>query len=203
MLTTTEETKPKKKTKKTTKVPLLLIYLINCPDFCWWKCIICFEYICDFSCLLPQKSESELRSPISLRHQKIPFVAGTVKSVLVLCATLSKCYYSVIPCLQWTLTFHPVNEPEPLSPCQRAKYTSYDEASPAPVVQTNRRSEQIWEWNQEKSPKSLSSVFLKSSWAWHRDRTTTSAIGFSFRPALGSAGRAGTNELVSTFSSIF
>lgn len=94
----------KEENKKDNKGAFIANIIIHCPDFCWWKCIICLEYISDFNCLLPQKSESELRSPISLRHKKIPFVAGTVNSALILCATLSKCY-SVIPCSQWILTF--------------------------------------------------------------------------------------------------
>lgn len=70
--TTMEETKPKMRTKKTPKV------------VCFYArhYVFSVQHICDLTCFIPQKSESEMRSPIGARHQKIPFITGTVRTVL-------------------------------------------------------------------------------------------------------------------------
>lgn len=90
-----------------------------------------------------------------------------------------------------------VDEPQPLSPCQRTKYTSHDEASPATAVRTSKCSTRIWLWNQEKPPKGIYSIFHHFSRACQGAWTSRSVTGLAFWPALGSAGRARTNELVS------
>lgn len=185
--TTTEEIK--KKTKKTPKV----VY------FCLWQHAGSAEHLSDITCLLPQKPESEMHSPIGPRHQKIPFITGTVRSFPINCP-MSFCYYRPYSKFCY-FVLYPVNKPKPLSPCQHAKHTSHDEASPAPAVSAGQCSAQIRTWSQEEPSKSLSCIFLVSSWAWRRDWTTTSATGLTVRPAFGSAGRAGTNELVSRFFS--
>lgn len=138
-----------------------------------------------------------MRSSIGPRHQKIPFITGTVRSFPIN-YPMSFCYYRAYSNFCY-FVLYPVNKPKPLSPCQHAKHTSHDEASPAPAVSAGQCSAQIRTWSQEKPSKSLSCIFLVSSWAWRRDWTTTSATGLTVRPAFGSAGRAGTNELVSLF----
>lgn len=183
--TNTEEIKPKMRPKKTPTVAYF-----HAGHF-----VFSVQNVCDLACLLPQKSESEMRSPIRPKHQKIPFITGTVRTVIsnrlpnvILLLPHSKCCYFVL---------YPVNKPKPLSPRQHAKHTSHDEASPAATLWTGHCSAQIWTWNQEEPSKSLPFIFLACSWAWQRDWAKTSATGLTVRPAFGSAGRTGTNELVS------
>lgn len=90
-----------------------------------------------------------------------------------------------------------VNEPQPLSPCQRTKYTSHDEASPAPAVWTSKLPAPVWLWNQEKPPKGLSSTFLYVPQACQGAWSSRAVPGLAFWPAPGSTGRTRTNELVS------
>lgn len=90
-----------------------------------------------------------------------------------------------------------VNKPQPLSPCQRTKYTSHDEASPAPAVWTSKLAAQICLWNQEKPSKRLSFTFRYAPQACQGAWSSRSVPGLTFWPALGSTGRTRTNELVS------
>lgn len=117
----------------------------------------------------------------------------------MLCTSFKNHLLLLTVAYDWFLSPLPitVDKPKPFSPRQRAKYTSYDEASSAPALWTSKHSAQIWLWNQEEPPKRLYSIFHHLSQAWQGAWTSRSVTGLAFWPAFGSAGRARSNELVS------
>lgn len=197
------EEKPKKKTKKSTKVLLLLTKLIN-SVYLVDKDNICL-HSSDKSCLLPQKTlrQNEPTSPSLPKHKKMPFVAGTVRQFL--CSALTKNHILLtvslflIPfdCFFYLPLPVTVNKPKPFSPRQHTKYTPHDETPSAPTVRTSERSAKIWMRSQEKPPKGFLSIFHHFAQTWQGAWKIRSVTGLAFWSALGSAGRARTNELVS------
>lgn len=156
--------------------------------------------------LLPQKTsrQNERASPSSLRHNKMPFVAGTVSQFCCSDATTQKNtyhYYYYCCCVLFLTYFGflpvTVDEPKPLSPRQCTKYPSHDEAPSASAVWANERSAQICLWSQEKPPKGLFSTFQHLLQTWRGARPSRTVTGLAVWPAVGSAGRARTDELVS------